>query len=239
MELYLKVPTTPACTWWNRPEKDPSSGKLGSTHPSKTVIKSIEFFYGVESVVRGNADSLLNWRTIGAHKMASIDHLHQEFLTLKVKHHSDMLSAQYLVNCLEEDHVCGGITTQEPRHIPMKEILHSRHQSTVLPRIGASRKESLRNLHTHSVDSDTKLLGNNRVLKERQPPIADEEQRLNRRQRCTLSIIVSMLFSAISIILFYVIYNSCSLLSICGKCMLYMFSISLLYSIVYTESYFF
>ena len=33
-----------------------------------------------------------------AHKMASIDHLHQESLTLRVKDHSDMLSAQYLVN---------------------------------------------------------------------------------------------------------------------------------------------
>ena len=29
-------------------------------HPSRTVVKSIEVFYGVESVVRGNADSLLN-----------------------------------------------------------------------------------------------------------------------------------------------------------------------------------
>ena len=55
----------------------------------------------------------------GAHKMASIDHLHQESLTLRVKDHSDMLSAQYLVNCLEEDHVSRGITTQEPG--PMKE----------------------------------------------------------------------------------------------------------------------
>ena len=49
-----------------------------------------------------------------AHKMASIDHLHQESLTLKVKDHSDMLSAQYLVNCLEEGHVCHCSTTQEP-----------------------------------------------------------------------------------------------------------------------------
>ena len=46
-----------------------------------------------------------------AHKMASIDHLHLESLTLRVKDHSDMLSAQYLVNCLEEIHVCHGITT--------------------------------------------------------------------------------------------------------------------------------
>ena len=37
----------------------------------------------------------------GAHKMASIDHLHQESFTRKVRDHSDMLSAQYLVNCLE------------------------------------------------------------------------------------------------------------------------------------------
>ena len=56
----LQVPTTPACTWWNRPEEDLSSGKSESTHPCRTVVKSIEVFYGVESVVRGNADSLLN-----------------------------------------------------------------------------------------------------------------------------------------------------------------------------------
>ena len=48
----------------------------------------------------------------GAHKMASIDHLHQESLSLRVKDHSVMLSVQYLVNCLEEDHVSHGITIQ-------------------------------------------------------------------------------------------------------------------------------
>ena len=69
----------------------------------------------------------------GANKMASIDHLHQESLTLKVKDHLDMLSAQYLVNCLEEDHVRHSITTEEPKTIPMKETFHSRHHSTVLP----------------------------------------------------------------------------------------------------------
>ena len=51
----------------------------------------------------------------GIHKMASIDHLHQESLTLRVNDHSDMLSAQYLINCLEEDHFSHGITIQEPR----------------------------------------------------------------------------------------------------------------------------
>ena len=72
----------------------------------------------------------------GTHKMASIDHLHQESLTLRVKNHSDMFSAQYLVNCLEEDHVSHDLTIQEPRQRPMKETLHSRHHLTVLHRLG-------------------------------------------------------------------------------------------------------
>ena len=53
------VPTTPACTWWNRPEEYNSSGKLESTHPSRTSVKSDKVFLGVESVMRVNADSLL------------------------------------------------------------------------------------------------------------------------------------------------------------------------------------
>ena len=118
--------------------------------------------------------------------MASIDHLHQEFLKLKVKDYSDILSVQYPVNYLEEVLVCHGITTQEPRQRPMKETLHSRHHSTVLPRLGSSRI-CHQNLHTHAVDSAIQLQGNNRVLKKRPPSISDKEQRLNRRQRYTLS----------------------------------------------------
>ena len=53
------VPTTPACMWWNRPEEDNSSGKLESTHPSRTSVKSDQGFFGVESVMRVNAASLL------------------------------------------------------------------------------------------------------------------------------------------------------------------------------------
>ena len=53
----MSVPTTPACTWWNRPEEYNSSGKLESTHPSRTSVKSDQVFFGVESVMRVNADS--------------------------------------------------------------------------------------------------------------------------------------------------------------------------------------
>ena len=118
--------------------------------------------------------------TTGAHKMANIDHLHQKSLTLRVGDHSDMLSAQYLVNCLEEDHVSHGITIEMPR--PMQDTLHYIYHSTVLPRLGSSRMESHQNLHSHAVDSAIQLQGHNRVLKKHPPPISDEDQRLNRRQ---------------------------------------------------------
>ena len=85
------------------------------------------------------------------------------------------------------EHVCQGTTTQEPRPRPMKKTLHSIHHSTVLHRLGVSRKESPQNLHTHAVDTAIQHLGNNRVLKDRPPPIVAEEQRLHRRQRCTPS----------------------------------------------------
>ena len=57
--LMSNATATPACTWWNRPEEDNSSGKLESTHPSRTSVKSDQGFFGVESVMRVNADSLL------------------------------------------------------------------------------------------------------------------------------------------------------------------------------------
>ena len=69
----------------------------------------------------------------------------------------------------------------------MKETLHSRHYSTVLPRLGSSRIESHQILHTHAVDSAIQLQGNNRVLKKCPPPISDEDQRLSRKQQYTLS----------------------------------------------------
>ena len=45
VRVMSKVPTTPACAWWNRPEEDNSSGKLESTHPSRTSVKSDQVFF--------------------------------------------------------------------------------------------------------------------------------------------------------------------------------------------------
>ena len=62
----------------------------------------------------------------GVHNMASIYHLNQESLTLRVKDHSDMFSAQYLLNCLEGDHVMASqfqSQDQDPRRrLPTPDI---------------------------------------------------------------------------------------------------------------------
>ena len=39
----------------------------------------------------------------GCHKMSSIDYLHTEAEMLKVKEHSELLSAQYLARCLDQE----------------------------------------------------------------------------------------------------------------------------------------
>ena len=70
----------------------------------------------------------------------------------------------------------------------MKKTVHSRHHSTVLPRLCASRKENLQNLHTHTRGRYGCSAPRQQQSTEGAPtPIADEEQKLNRRQRCILS----------------------------------------------------
>ena len=69
----------------------------------------------------------------GCHKMSSIDHLHTEAEMLKVKEHSELLSAQYLARCLEPGNVCHPITTRAISERQMKETLYTRHQNTVEP----------------------------------------------------------------------------------------------------------
>ena len=41
----------------------------------------------------------------GSHKMSSIDHLHSETKTLQVKDHMNILSAQYLIHCVDTENV--------------------------------------------------------------------------------------------------------------------------------------
>ena len=50
----------------------------------------------------------------GCHKMSGMDHLYAEAKMLKVREHSELLSAQYLARYLEPENVCHSITTRDP-----------------------------------------------------------------------------------------------------------------------------
>ena len=119
----------------------------------------------------------------GSHKMSSIDHLHSETKMLLVEDHLNLLSAQYLIHCLDTENVCHHITTMDHPPREMKETLFTMHNQTVAPLLANTKKPSLQALHTSFVNTAI----DNRVLNYRPPPINDEETYLTRRQRATLS----------------------------------------------------
>ena len=101
----------------------------------------------------------------GCQKISSIDHLHTEAEMLKVREHSELLSAQYLARCLEPINVCHPITTRAIPERQMKETLYTRHQNTVEPiMVENDRKATLQALHTAAVVKDVQYHERNVVL---------------------------------------------------------------------------
>ena len=120
--------------------------------------------------------------------MSNVDHLHTETNMLKVKEHSELLSAQYLARCLEPDNVNFSITTREPHKRRMKETLFTRHRSAVEPqRIAKDRKTTLQAIHTMAVDQTVTSLGRNVVFDDCPPAINISEKKLIRKERTTLA----------------------------------------------------
>ena len=105
--------------------------------------------------------------------MSSIDHRHSETKMLLVEDHLSLLSAQYLVHCLDTENVCHHISTLDYPPREMKETLFTRHNQAVLPLLANTKKTSLQAVHTSFVNTAI--------------PISDEEIYLMRRQRATLS----------------------------------------------------
>ena len=123
----------------------------------------------------------------GCHKMFSIDHLHTEADMLKVREHSELLSAQYLARCLEPGNVCHPITRAIPER-QMKETLYTRHQNTVEPMmVENDRKATLQAVHTAAVVKAVQCHKRNVVLDGRPPPISNSEKELTRKERSTLT----------------------------------------------------
>ena len=115
----------------------------------------------------------------GCHKMSSVNHLRAEANMLKVKEHSELLSAQYLTRCLEPENVYFSITTREPPKRMMKETLFTRHHSAVEPlMIAKDRKTTLQTIYTMTVNQAVTSLGRNVVLDDRPPAINISEKEL-------------------------------------------------------------
>ena len=122
------------------------------------------------------------------HKMSSVDHLHAEANMLKIKEHSELLSAQYLARCLETENVNFSINTREPPKRMMKEPLFTRHRSAVEPlMIAKDRKTALQAIHTMAVNQAVTSLGRNVVLDDRPPAINISENVFTWKERTTLS----------------------------------------------------
>ena len=119
--------------------------------------------------------------------MSSIDHLHSETKMLQVEDPLNLLSAQYLVQCLDTENVCHHITKLDLPPREMKGTIFTRHYQNVLPLLANNSKDTLQALHTSFVNTAIDNMKDNRVLNNRPPPINDEETLLSRRQRTTLS----------------------------------------------------
>ena len=65
--------------------------------------------------------------------------------------HLSLLSAQYLVHCLDTENVCHHITTLDHPPRKMKETLFTRHNQTVLPLLANMKKASLQSVSTHLI----------------------------------------------------------------------------------------
>ena len=123
----------------------------------------------------------------GSHNMLSIDHLHSETEMLQVEDHPNLMSAQYMVQCMDTDNVCHLITKMDLPPREMKETIFIRHNQTVLPLLANNRQETLQTFHTSFVNTAIDNMKHNRVLNNRLPPINDKETLLSRRQRTPLS----------------------------------------------------
>ena len=96
--------------------------------------------------------------------MSSIDHIHRETKMLQVEDHLNLLSAQYLVQCLDTENVCHHITKMDLPPREMKETIFTRHYQTVLPLLANNRKDTLQALHTSFINTAIGNMKDNRVL---------------------------------------------------------------------------
>ena len=86
----------------------------------------------------------------------SIQYRQNEATMLRVREHSELLSAQYLARCLEPGNVCHSITTRETPKRRMKETLFTRHRTVEPMMLVKNRKATLQAIHSDAVNKAVK-----------------------------------------------------------------------------------
>jgi hypothetical protein len=122
----------------------------------------------------------------GAHKMASISHLHQEATTMTVKDHCDLLSAQFYAACTDPSHPNHDLTIRPLPARAKKQSLKSLHDGTVAAHLRATVKKTQQALHTAFVRKGMDALLPNPLLGVKPPPINADEKLLPRKDRTLL-----------------------------------------------------
>ena len=120
--------------------------------------------------------------------MSGTDHLHQECKILPIKEHSQLLCKQYLAGTFLPAHPgnknlenYNPMRNKKPTVRIFKEEVTSKFQSDL------TYKETLKSLHTDSVQKAIDNYDNNRVLNSKPPEINPEELTLSRRERVELA----------------------------------------------------
>ena len=79
----------------------------------------------------------------GSHKVSSIDHIHSETRMLQVEDHLNLLSAQYLVQCMDTENVCHHITKMD---LPPRENVGDNLHQTLSNRVTTAIKQQERHI---------------------------------------------------------------------------------------------
>ena len=128
----------------------------------------------------------------GCHMMSDIDHLHQESKILPIKEHCKMTAQQYLASCHVPDHPgFKHIDKPNPPRMMKKSILNYLEETRefLLPdeHSEITNKQTLKNIHTHSVEKCIESYKHNKVLNAPAPEVNPEITKLHRNTRTALS----------------------------------------------------
>ena len=129
----------------------------------------------------------------GCHRMASVDHIHQETKVLPVKEHTEMVAKQYLATCFNPKHP-GNKQLNKPRDPRVMKTTINMYKDQVADLLGNVQqpddtiiKAAQKTIHSESVADTTSNLAPNRVLGILPPEINQEILTLDRTTRSELS----------------------------------------------------